>query len=426
MDPIRRTLSATVFGLALAAASLPAAAGQWPQWRGPDGDGTSDATGLATGWDASTNVQWRLPLPGPGPSTPVLWGDRIFLTAAEGDDLVLMAISTEGKALWTRRLGDGNRVIRSGESNMAAPSPVTDGKHVWVLLGTGHLASFDFSGNEVWNINLQERYEPFSMYHGYSSSPLLDGDRIFVQALHSNQQLVLALDRRTGVEVWKHIRTTDARAECLHSYASPTLYRDGGKELLLIQGADYLTAHRPADGKEVWRVGGLQDAGSYNPMFRLVATPASAASLIVVPSAKNGPILGLDPSGAAGDITGVKKHLAWRLDHGTPDVPSPVIHDGLVYLSRENGVVICLDAKTGKVLYEERPSRARHRGSPLLADGKLYLMGMDGTVTVLRAGRTYEVLAQNTLDEQVAASLAVAGDTLYLRTYEALYAIRGN
>jgi outer membrane protein assembly factor BamB len=337
-----------------------------------------------------------------------------------------MAISTAGKEIWRRRLADGNKVIRSGESNMAAPSPVTDGEHVWVLLGTGYLASFDFAGDEVWQFNLQERYEPFSMYHGYSSSPLLYGGRIYIQALHGNQQLVAALDGGTGAELWKHIRATDARDECLHSYASPTIYQDGGTELLLIQGADYLTAHRPADGKEVWRVGGLQDEKGYNPMFRLVATPISAAGLVVVPSAKNGPVLGIDPSGATGDITAAGKHLAWRLDRGTPDVPSPLIHDGLVYLSRENGAVICLDAKTGELLYEERPSRERHRGSPLLADGKLYLMGMDGTVTVLRAGRRYELLAQNTIDEQIAASLAVAGNTLYLRTYEALYAIRGN
>ncbi len=426
MNPIHRTVSAILLGLTLAAGCLPATAGNWPQWRGPDGNGISNATGLASRWDSSTNVKWRFPLPGPGPSTPVLWDDRIFLTSAAGDDLVLLALSTGGKEIWKRRLDGGNRVIRSGESNMAAPSPVTDGKNIWILLGTGHLASFDFDGNELWRLNLQERYEPFSLYHGYSSSPLLDGDRLYVQALHSNQQLVLAFDGKTGDEVWKHIRITDARAECLHSYASPTIYRDGDMELLLIQGSDYLTAHRLADGKEQWRVGGLQDAESYNPMLRLVATPVSVPGLIVVPSAKNGPVLGLDPSGAAGDITAAKKHLTWRLARGTPDVPSPIIHDGLVYLSRENGIVICLDAKTGEVLYEERPSRARHRGSPLVADGKLYLMGMDGTVTVLRTGRTYELLAQNTIDEQLAASLAVAGGTLYLRTYEALYAIRGN
>jgi len=426
MDNIRRINCALLIGLVTTVGLIPAAAGQWPQWRGPDGAGVSDATGLATRWDATTNVRWRLALPGPGPSTPVVWGDRIFLTAAAGDDLVLMAISTAGKEIWRRRLADGNKVIRSGESNMAAPSPVTDGEHIWVLLGTGYLASFDFAGDEVWQFNLQERYEPFSMYHGYSSSPLLYGGRIYIQALHGNQQLVAALDGGTGAELWKHIRATDARDECLHSYASPTIYRDGGTELLLIQGADYLTAHRPADGKEVWRVGGLQDEKGYNPMFRLVATPVSAAGLVVVPSAKNGPVLGIDPSGATGDITAAGKHLAWRLDRGTPDVPSPLIHDGLVYLSRENGAVICLDAKTGELLYEERPSRERHRGSPLLADGKLYLMGMDGTVTVLRAGRRYELLAQNTIDEQIAASPAVAGNTLYLRTYEALYAIRGN
>ncbi len=421
-----RSAAAACLTIAVVVLNSAAHAATWPQWRGPANDGRSDAGSLPTEWDPGRNIAWRVALPGPGPATPVVWNDRIFLTSAKGKDLALIALTTDGTKLWTRILDSGNRDFRSGESNMAAPSPVTDGEHVWIVLGTGLVTCYNYDGREVWNFNLQDRYERIRMYHGYSSTPLLDGDRLYIQALHSNQQLVLALDKRTGKTIWKRNRRTDAREECLHSYASPVIHRHGGAELLLIHGADYMTAHRLKDGRELWRVGGLQAAGDYNPMLRFVATPVSAEGLIVVPSAKNGPVLGIRPAGARGNITNSKEHVVWRLDHGTPDVPSPVIHGGLVYLSRENGEIICLDAASGQVVYKQRPSRARHRGSPLVADGKLYLMGMDGTVTVLRTGRKFELLAQNRLDEQLAASLAVGEGTLYLRTYDALYAIRNN
>jgi outer membrane protein assembly factor BamB len=315
--------------------------------------------------------------------------------------------------------------VLSGESNLAAPSPATDGKRLWVLFGTGALVCLDLDGNEIWRLDLQKLHEPFKINFAISSSPLLAGDRLYVQLLHTNQQLVLALNKNTGKEIWRHTRATDARKECLHSYASPVIYRSGESEWLLVHGADYLSAHSLSDGGEVWRIGGLQDPSSYNPTLRLVATPAVHGDLVVVPSAKNGPVLGVDPAGAAGDVTASGNHVRWRLDSGTPDVPSPVVHDGLVYLSRENGILTVVDAADGELVYNERPHQARHRGSPLVADGKVYLVGMDGTVTVVKAGREYEILSRNEIDERLAASLAVAGETIYLRTYDALYAIGG-
>jgi outer membrane protein assembly factor BamB len=419
-----QSLVSIVFVVSLAVSVTQAE--NWPSWRGPRHDGTSTATGLPTTWDGTKNVKWRLDLPGPGPSTPAVWNDRIFLTAADGDDLVLLAVSTSGKELWRKKLDSGNRVYLSGESNMAAPSPTTDGKHVWVLLGTGLLACFDVDGKEIWKLDIQERYESFKINFGISSSPLLDGGRLYLQLLHGNQQLVVAFDKNTGKEIWKYDRATDAKAECLHSYASPSIYRSGEVELLLTHGADYLVAHRLSDGAEVWRLGGLQSPEDYNPSLRFVATPTIHEDLIVVPSAKNGPVIGIVPGEATGEITGSDKYIVWKLDNGTPDVPSPVIHEGLLYLGRENGILTCVDIASGEVVYSERPHRARHRGSPLVADGKIYLIGMDGTVTVLKTGREYQVLAQNKIDERLAASLAVAGNTIYLRSYDALYAIAGD
>jgi outer membrane protein assembly factor BamB len=395
----------------------------WPRWRGPRNDGTSNETGLPAKWSQTENVKWRLELPGPAPSTPIVWQDRIFLTSAEESDLVLLCLNTYGKILWKKNLGSGNYTIREGESNAASPSPSTDGKNLWVMLGTGVLACYDFGGNEIWKFNLQERYKPFSMYHGMSTSPLLEGDRLYLQLLHSNEQLVLALDKATGREIWKHVRKTDAREESLHSYASPFLYRFDNQEFLVTHGADYVAAHDLKDGRELWRCGGLNNPENYNPFFRFVASPVAAAGLIVVPSAKNGPVLGINPKSAKGDITHSSAQFHWRLKDGTPDVPSPLIHEGLVYLCRENGVLICLDAKTGVQIYLERTHNYRHRGSPVYADGKIYLMSADGTVTVVKAGREFEIIAKNTVDERLAASLAISNGTIYLRSYKALYAI---
>ncbi len=393
----------------------------WHQWRGPNNDGISSETDVPVQWTQTENVLWRLPLPGEAASTPVVWGEKIFLTSAEESSLVLMCISTKGETLWKRTMAQGNRTSRGDEVNFAAPSPTTDGKHVWAFLGTGDLACYDIEGNPIWKTNLEERYGRFRLGFLMSMSPILYKDKLYLQLIHSNAWLVLALNKMTGEEVWKHDRKSDARRECEHAYTSPILYRDAEREFLVVHGADYVTAHHLKDGTEIWRCGGLNPQNNYNSSFRLVATPVATAGLIVVPSAKNGPVLGLDPSGT-GDITDTKWQI-WKLGRGTPDVPSPLIHDGLVYLCRENGDLICIDAKTGEELYRKRTHRHRHRSSPVYADGYLYLTARDGVVTVVKAGRDFEIVATNSIGETVAASPVIADGTLYLRSYDALYAI---
>ncbi len=204
---------------------------------------------------------------------------------------------------------------------------------------------------------------------GMTSTPVLDGNRLYLQLLHSGGAQVVSLDKATGEEVWKQNRPSDARAECEHSYSSPVLYRDGQLELLLTHGCDYIVAHRLTDGSEVWRCGGLNPKGKYNPTLRFVASPLAVPGLIVVPSAKNGPVLALDPA-SKGDISDSKEGHFWTREHNTPDVPSPLVVDGLLYLCREDGTLICLDAKTGEEFYTKRTHADRHRASPVYADGK--------------------------------------------------------
>jgi outer membrane protein assembly factor BamB len=410
----------------------PATADTWPSWRGPTRNGISRSANPPVSWSRTENVLWRLPLPGPAGATPVVWDDRIFLTSVgrHHKDLLLLCADTSGKLLWTRTVDDGNQDVRGDEGNFASPSPMTDGRHVWTFMANGLLACYDFDGNQVWKKDLQRAYGAFDIQFGLSSTPVLDGDRLYLQLIHGpwnkepHQGLVVALDKQTGEEVWKHERVTDAVDECKHSYASPTIYEDDNVRFLITHGADYAIAHDLDTGQEIWRCGDLHPRSGYNNTLRFVASPASVPGLIVVPTAKRGKVVGIRPGGK-GNITGSADYIAWVLPQNTPDVPSPLIHDGLVYLCRENGNLMVLDAATGELIYENRTTRDRHRASPVYADGKIYLTARNGVVTVVKAGREFEILARNELGEPVTASPVFVADRLYLRSFEALYAIEG-
>jgi outer membrane protein assembly factor BamB len=420
----RRTLpiAGCLLAVVLTAGAPGARAENWPQWRGANHVGISQETDLPLTWSKTENVVWRLALPGPAGATPVVWDKHIFLTSAEDDSLVLMAVDTDGKLLWKQVMDDENKTVRGDEGNSASPSPSTDGKHVWAMMGTGEIGCYTFAGEPVWKFNLQERYGQFNIQFGMTSTPLLDGDRLYLQLLHSGDALVLALDKATGREIWKQHRPSDARAECEQSYSSPTLYRDDGLELLLTHGCDFIVAHQLSDGAEVWRCGGLNPKSKYNPTLRFVASPLAVPGLIIVPSAKNGPVLGLDPR-SKGDITDSEKGHLWTRAHNTPDVPSPLVVDGLAYLCREDGTLLCLDAKTGEEHYLKRGHADRHRASPVFVDGKILLTARDGTITVVKPGKEFEVLASNDMTESMSSSPVISNGRLYLRTFDALYAI---
>lgn len=403
---------------------------QWSSWRGPANNGVSQRKNLPVSWSRTENVLWRLPLPGPAGATPVIWDDRIFCTsvAANGKDLLLLCVEDTGKILWTRKVGTGNEPVRGDEGNFASPSPSTDGQHVWTMMANGLLACYDWDGNRVWHKDLQKVYGAFDIQFGLPSTPVLDGDRLYLQLIHGpwnkdpHSGLVIALDKKTGDQVWKHDRVTDAVDECKHSYASPVLYRDDEREFLLTHGADYVIAHRLDDGREIWRRGNLNPKGSYNSTLRFVSSPGWVPGLIVVPTAKKSKTVALRPDGK-GDITESAEFNLWTFPRNTPDVPSPVIHDGVVYLCRENGNLLAIDAGTGRQLFEQRTTRDRHRASPVVADGNIYLTARNGVVTVVKAGRDFEIVSRNDIGEHVTSSPAVADGRIYLRSFEALYAI---
>ncbi|RMG36456.1 MAG: pyrrolo-quinoline quinone, partial [Planctomycetota bacterium] len=419
----RRGVNVLRAGSSLLAAGLmilaaPVAQGDnWPQWRGPHGNGISDETGIPIRWDRKHNVAWRLPLPGPAGATPVVWADRIFLTSPDGDDLLLLAVSTEGKLLWKRRVSRGNRTVRGDEGNAASPSPCTDGRHVWATFANGAMACFDMDGREVYRLDLNRKYGPFRIQFGMTSTPVLYDGRLYYQFIHgdgraeTHEALVVCLDAATGREIWKSPRVTGATNENEHSYASPILYTDGERALIITHGADYTIAYDAEDGSEQWRLGGLNPRDDprrrYHPTLRFVASPVVNGEFLVIPTAKNGPVFCIRPNGS-GDLTGRKEILWWVRDANTPDVPSPLVLDELVYLCRENGNLLCLEARTGREVYHERTHRNRHRASPVAADGHVYLTARDGKVTVVKAGRTFRIVAQNDIGEDVSASPVIS------------------
>lgn len=401
--------------------SGPTHAENWPNWRGPNYDGISHESNLPTTWSENSNVVWKLEMPGMGGSTPAVWDKHIFLTSQDSDNLVIVCASTDGKLLWKRQLGT-NRPIRGDEGNGASPSPSTDGKHVIVFVGSGQLACFDFDGNEVWKFNAQDRYGRFQTQHGMHTTPLLYQDRLYMQLIHSGGAWVICLDPATGKEIWKVPRKSDGYAENEHSYASPCLWHHGADAYLITHGNDYAIAHRLTDGSEIWRVGDLNPKENYRPDLRFVASPVATQDLIVVPTAKSGAVVGVRPD-ASGLVTPNTTGEAWRMERNSPDVPSPLVVNGLVYLCRETGVLMCLDAKTGKQLYSQRTHTERHRASPVYGDGKVYLTARDGVVTVIKAGPTYNVLATNRLEDHFTASPAISNGRIYLRGFDSLYAI---
>ncbi|MFT5526141.1 MAG: outer membrane protein assembly factor BamB, partial [Pirellulaceae bacterium] len=333
--------------LALSTSTL-ASADNWPQWRGANLDGISTETGLPVKWSGEENVAWKIELPGSAGATPCVWNDKIFLTSVSGNELLLLCYSIEGKEQWRQIVGIGNKDVRGDEGNSAAPSPCTDGKHVWALFANGAMACYTLDGEVAWKLELQERYGKFNIAFGMTSTPVLDKDRIYLQLIHgegdakTREAIVVALDSATGTQIWKHDRQSDAVAECEHSYASPTLYRDKEREFLLSHGADFVIAHNLKDGSEIWRCGDLNPKGNYNRTLRFVSSPLAIPGLIIVPSAKNGPVFCLNPD-IAGDITESATAYQWKRPSGTPDVPSPLAKDGLVYLCRENGNFVCVD-----------------------------------------------------------------------------------
>ena len=392
----------------------------WPQWRGPGLNGISTEKNLPVKWTTEENIAWKLAMPGWSGSTPIIWNNRVFLNVAEGDDLYLWCVDkTKGTLIWKKLLGAGN--VKMRKQNMSSPSPVTDGKHVFVMTGTGILKGFDFAGKEIWSRDIQKDYGAFGLNWGYASSPLLLDNALYVQVLHGMKtdapSYVLRLEKSTGKTIWKVDRPTNAIRESPDSYTTPAVIRYGKTSELVITGGDVVTGHDLATGKELWRANGLNPDN--NPFYRIVASPVIFNDIIYAPT-RIKPLLAFK-AGGRGDIT--SSHLIWSTANG-PDVPTPVTDGKYFYIVNDKGIMWCLDAKTGAEVYgQQRIKPGTYSGSPVLADGKIYVTNEDGLTSVVKAGPVFEVLAENALNDYSLSSPAISGGQIFIRTATNLYCI---
>ncbi len=405
----------------MAALSTMATAGNWPQWRGAERTGVSAESGLPLKWSETENITWALPLPTWSGATPIVWGELIFLNVAENEnDLALWCVDRNGpKVLWKKPLGGGNQKYR--KQNMSSPSPVTDGKTVWALTGTGMLKAFNFDGMELWSRDIQKEYGRFGLNHGYASSPLLHDGSLYVQVLHGmktdDPSYVMRIDGKTGKNVWRIERPTPAISESPDSYTTPTLVKVGGALELVITGGDVITGHDLSNGKELWRGTGFNPEN--NPFFRIVASPVAVGDMVVAPTRVR-PMMAFR-GGGRGDVT--RTHKLWTHNFG-PDVPTPVTDGKLMWTVDDRGIYRCIDLKTGKDIWgPERIRNGTYSTSPVLADGRIYVTSEDGVTTVIRASDKFEVLAENTIDDYTLSSIAVSDGQLFLRTAKKLYCI---
>jgi outer membrane protein assembly factor BamB len=395
-------------------------ADNWPQWRGPHLNGTSSEKNLPARWTAQENVTWKLALPNWSGSTPIIWGDKIFLNVADEANLYLWCVDrTTGVAVWKKLLGGGNTKMR--KQNMSSPSPVTDGNSVYVMTGTGVFKGFDFNGNELWSRDIQKDYGRFGLNWGYASSPLLFEDSLYVQVLHGmktdDPSYALRIDKKSGKTVWKVERATNAITESPDSYTTPALLRYDNKVEIIITGGDCVTGHDPATGKEMWRANGLNPEN--HPFYRIVASPVVYEGIIYAPTRVK-PLLAIR-AGGRGDVT--ESHKLWSFANG-PDVPTPVTDGKYFYIVDDRGVAWCLDAKSGQAIWgPQRIKSGTYSSSPVLADGKLYITNEDGLTTVIKAGPKFETLAENDLNDYCLSSPAISDGQIFIRTAQHLYCI---
>ena len=439
-----------------------ALASNWPSWRGPKGNGTApEAKNLPETWSTEKNIKWKRQMPAWSGSTPMVWGDKIFLNtpSAEevkpaepaaapapgarkrpgasrglgmsgpgGQEILLLCLSrATGEELWRKQYDRGNEIKM--KQNMSSPTPVSDGKLVWVVSGNGIVACFDLNGNEKWKFDMPKNFGALGVQFGYGSSPLLLDGKLYFQVLQGTVRrdlpkhepsFVFALNGADGKVLWKVERPTDAEFESPDAYSTPTFVEVGGKKQVVVSGGGYVTGHDPATGKEVWRGGGLNPDGSRN--YRVIASPLVSDGMIFAPTRVK-PFLAFK-AGGSGDIT--TSHLAWKwTEKGSPDVPTPVSDGERLYMADDQGAITCVNAKTGERIYgPEQTGIGRTSASPILADGKIYLTSESAETAVVEAGPKFRLIAKNSLDGTYTLSTpAFVDGEIILRTGTHLYCI---
>ncbi len=414
----------------------------WPQWRGPDGQGVSTESKLPDAWSPSTNIAWKADLPGRAHSSPIVWNKHVFVTTALEGDAVPGAKAPEhlidgkpfvhpdsvgadrhhtyqviafdldtGKRLWDRVAYAGAVYDnRHKKSSYASATPVTDGTRVYAYFGSEGIYAYDFNGTLAWKTDIGDIT---TLGMGTATSPVLYKNLLILQCDENNgdKSFIVALDKSSGREVWRTPRKVQV------SWTTPVLVRAGSRDELVTNGTEAIVAYDPSNGREIWRAKGVES--------NAIHTPLVGHGLVIVsagyPAKK---VIAIRPGGS-GDITGTDR-IVWTYEKGAAYVPSPILYGDYLYLTTDKGILTCLDPKTGKVLYEggRVPVPATFMASPVAYDGKILLTGDDGSTYVIKAGPVHEVLRTNTVDEPVAASPALSQGRILIRATGHLYCIK--
>ena len=444
---MKRIVLTLIIGISLAVAGLSsfansASAGNWPQWRGPDGSGISNEKNLPAEWSPTKNIKWKTPIDGRAHSSPIVWGNRIFLTTAvEGDTVagakavkhtleggkeflhpdsvgadkkhtfkVISIDRDSGKIVWQATAWEGTPYDnRHRKSSYAASTPATDGKLVYAFFGTEGLYAYDFKGKLAWKADLGKLG---TVGMGTGTSPILFDNLVIVQADEENGEasFIVAVDKNTGKEAWRTPRKVQV------SWSTPLLVRTSKRAELIASGTEAVISYDPATGKELWRHKGVESNAIPSPVanndmvFLVAGFPAKIAMAIKL--------------GQSGDLTGTP-NVAWTYAKGTAYVPSPILYGDYLYLTTDRGILTAVDAKTGEVKYEggRIPIPATFTASPVAFEGKILMTSEDGDTFIVKAGPKHEVIGTNSVGEPVYASPAIADGRIFIRGEKNLYCI---
>ncbi len=430
-----------LFAIALTA-SLSAA--DWPQWRGPRGNGATDEKNLPVKWSATENVAWKASLGGLGVSSPIVFGDRVFVTSQIGtgvrrpgnhprlaqssgatgeralaagssgpaDDRTIFVVEAfsrvDGRRLWQHRAeATGPLPGVHDKHNLASPSPVTDGQMVYAWFGTGQIVALDMNGAVVWQRHLGQEIAPFDINWGHASSPTLYADTVLLLCDHTPASYLLAVDKKTGKERWRA-----DRGKGRMSYTTPFVVEAATGPELIVNSSQRVDAYDPRTGAFLWHVGGSNQ-------FPIPAPTFHDGVVYMTRGYRSGPYMAIRPGGR-GDIAA--SHVVWEVPTGAPYISSLVYHEGILYMASDVGAVTAIDAATGTRIWQQRVDGI-FSASPVAADGKVYFVSETGETIVLKAGRQAEVLSRNDVGERLIASPAISNGRIFLRSDNQLFAI---
>lgn len=401
----------------------------WSSWRGAQGNGLAEGDGYPTKWSADSGIAWKTDLPGVGASSPVVSRGHVFLTSTKDGQNQVMCLTMDGRMKWVKAFGDSIEGKQGKDGTGANPSVVTDGERIFAYFKSGDFGCFDFDGELQWETNVFERFAKVTsetLWWDLGTSPVLTSDAVVITMMHSGPSYLAAFDRKDGSLKWKQDRNTGAPREAAQSYTTPVVTTNpDGTEIIVVTGADYVTGHDAANGKELWRVGSLNPEG--NEFFRSISSSVSNGDLLIAPYARGDSLTAIQ----LGKLEDSGKRVAWEKSETSADVPTPVIFGDRIFVLRDvkrnRGTIDCLDLKTGNVIWSGQlpQHRTTFRASPVIADGHLYATRQDGTVFVVDAKASeFKLVAENTIGGgHTVSTPAFVDGKILVRSGESLFCI---